>query len=223
MFGVKNPFKTPTRPETPADSMTPGEHPSPTVDKKVIGAKLTFDRAKKALETRTAENAAAYERHTKAERGVGEAIDNGKDLAQASREMNDAETALKQTQAAVTVARERVNEAQTALQRAEQLVAQEAKYKALDYMKHEVGPEVDRLLAELEQLLKDKVRPGLAACGQAGFSTIESVFLLDARPEFERFLWQAAQVLRTPGGPSRVFNKYSRWSDVFPDPNSFRN
>jgi len=200
MLTLQNPFKS-----TPEDL--------------VKGAQLALGRAKKTVESRTREHAEVCELLTRARVDLADALDQGLDTAAVMRVIVKTETAVRQTEAVLQIARQREQAAQDALRQAQDDVLVEAQMAAFRHLQLDVGPKVDKIFADLRQLVTEELVPAFERCQKIAPSSELSSLLVNAKLEFSRVLDYHVRAFTGTGlSGHAAFMLHTQWSKFLPDP-----
>lgn len=199
---------------------TPIEQPLPLLRslegaKAVLkGVQLLRGRTAKTRETRTVELVEAEDQYRNAQAVVGEAVDSGVDLAQATQSLAEAETRLGQLKAALSVAERKDANALAELRQAEKAVGEEEAAATVAILR-DVCLSVDDWFSQGKQLIDEQLAPSLNRARQH-FSGPDGSFLNDLQQGFECHLSMACSTLIPRGRALEPMLGHRKYSDLCP-------
>lgn len=180
------------------------------------GAQLALGRASKAYDTKAAELTAARSQLAHLDQTIGEKGADGLDVTLDLHERQRLQSLVQQLELAVSILRQRQEDAATSLKEAELSMAVDAEANALSQNKA-VGLRVDDAFEALHQLAQEQAETWDAVRLAGGNETYASRHT-DARLQFQLFLNLAAHPFTGVGHVPQRLMKWARFSECAPDP-----
>lgn len=210
MFQIGNTFgaRTKTNDSSPVDA-------DGTADD-LQGARLTLGRAAKAYETKHAELVASRTRLAELDQSIGLKIADDIDANMDILERQTVQARIQQLEPATAVLRQRKDDAEVAVQRAERAAQIDQQCTALENLQV-VALEIDAAIDTLSHVTS-KLAAALEQARASGAGGKYQSFLVDAKLELQRFVNLAIDPVTGTGMvPSRM-RRYVKWSDLIPSP-----
>lgn len=205
MFGIGNKFGGNRRSATMIEKRQ-AESTVPLTD-----ARLTLERAGKALEAKSDELTAARSRVVELDRLIGEKLSDDENADSDTAHRQSMLAHIQQLESVVAVLLQRKNEAEASLQRAKQ-ATQNDKVDAAKARLNALGPRADEVFAAVKQLATD-----LAFAAEelrvAGGNEKHSYGATEIRGQFDLFFGLAKHPLTNNGHVPTAFMKYKNFSD----------
>ena len=212
MLSTKNPFATST---TEGPEMPTVNDP----DKTLKRWQLEAGRTSKRIEDLDSQLATAVSACEQALSTYGARVESGEDATDALATLTQAEGHIRACEAALTVAKEKDQAAQTELLAAKRQAAIEREVEVLTNLKS-MGPRGEDIINRVEQFaaeLKAALNNAHLAGAGGSYNPLASV-----PQELALFIGRVMHVVTGTGYVANGLMRYKKWSDSLPDPETAR-
>ena len=137
-----------------------------------------------------------------------------------SKALQKAQDQVRLLESGLAVARQRDQDAQTALERAQLLLSVAQEERAFAHLKNDVAPKADQLFASVQAYIENELVPAIDTARAVSGAGSHQSFLIDLTLGFEMLFLRAAQKI-IPKGRAHVVSLGDRtFASLVPDPST---
>jgi|CXWL01.1.fsa_nt_gi HEPN domain-containing protein len=186
----------------------------------LLAAHQTLGSAKKAYQVRVEKLAALTAQLAELDRRIGQKLADDEVADTEILEQQALQGRVRQLESAMTVLMQRRDDAEAAVQRAEQAIRIDRQCTALEHLQV-VALEVDAAIATLGHVTS-KLAAALEQARLTGAGGKYQSFLVDAKLELQRFVNMAIDEVTGTGKVPDRMRRYAKWSECIPGPETAR-